>query len=214
MRPTLAVIDIDIFSGQDELAREQVLENLETFRKPAVTPLWLNWLRERADLRVVCLVHDLEQLDDFLVDAIRSAPGVRGTSARLAFDGMVRGESLMDLSLLDSGLDRRAAAAVMIKTQPGQDREVFCALKDLPHHAEVEVIWVVKLFHSGEADLMVMLLGERTSALTGYVMSWIRTVPGVMDSQLSSVLDWRILGQTEDFIALAQRFPEPAGGCK
>jgi hypothetical protein len=28
------------------------------------------------------------------------------------------------------------------------------------------------------------------------------------------VLDWRILGQTEDFIALAQRFPEPAGGCK
>jgi hypothetical protein len=127
---------------------------------------------------------------------------------------MVRGEALMDLSLLDAGLDRRAAAAVMIKTQPGQDRKVFCALKDLPHHAEVEVIWVVKLFHSGEADLMVMLLGERTSALTGYVMSWIRTVPGVMDSQLSSVLDWRILGQTEDFIALAQRFPEPTAGCK
>ena len=50
MRPTLAVIDIDIFSGQDELAREQLLENLETFRRPAVTPLWLNWLRERADL--------------------------------------------------------------------------------------------------------------------------------------------------------------------
>ncbi len=162
MRPTLAVIDIDIFSGQDELAREQVLENLDTFRNPAVTPLWLNWLRERADLRVVCLVHDLEQLDDFLVDAIRSAPGVRGTSARLAFDGMVRGEALMDLSLLDSGWDHRAAAAVMIKTQPGQDRRVFCALKDLPHHQEVEVIWVVKLFHSGEADLMVMLLGERT----------------------------------------------------
>jgi hypothetical protein len=45
-------------------------------------------------------------------------------------------------------------------------------------------------------------------------MSWIRTVPGVMDSQLSSVLDWRILGQTEDFIALAQRFPEPTAGCK
>ena len=82
----------------------------------------------------------------------------------------------------------------------------------LPHHAEVEVVWVVKLFHSGEADLMILLLGERTSALTGYVMSWVRTVPGVMDTQLTSVLDWRILGQTEDFIALAQRFPEPAAG--
>ena len=45
--------------------------------------------------------------------------------------------------------------------------------------------------------------------LTGYVMSWVRTAPGVVDTQLTSVLDWRILGQTEDFIVLAQRFPDP-----
>jgi DNA-binding Lrp family transcriptional regulator len=209
MKPTLAVIDIDIFSGHDELARECLLENLAKSRKAAVTPLWVNWLRERADLRVVCLIHDLEQLDDFLVDVIRTIPGVRGTSAQLAFDGTMRGESLLDVSLLNSGWDRRAAATVMIKSQPGQDREVYQALLELPHHEEVEVVWVVKLFHSIDADLLVLLLGERTSALTGYVMSWIRTVPGVMDTQLSSVLDWRIVGQTEDFIALAQRFPEP-----
>jgi DNA-binding Lrp family transcriptional regulator len=210
MRPTLAVVDIDIFSGHDELARECLLENLAGFQKTAVTPLWVNWLRERADLRVVCLVHDLEQLDDFLVDVIRTIPGVRGTSAQLAFDGTVRGDPLLDVSLLDSGWDRRAAATVMVKSQPGQDREVYQALLDLPHHEEVEIVWVVKLFHSVDADLLVLLLGERTSALTGYVMSWIRTVPGVMDTQLSSVLDWRIIGQTEDFIALTQRFPEPA----
>jgi len=209
MRPTLAVVDIDIFSGQDELARERLLEHLTGFRKSAVTPLWVNWLRERADLRVVCLIHDLEQLDDFLVDVVRTVPGVRGTSAQLAFDGMVRGDPLLDVSLLDSGWDHRAAAAVMVKSQPSQDHEVYQALLELPHHEEVDVVWVVKLFHSIEADLMVLLLGERTSALTGYVMSWIRTVPGVVDTQLSSVLDWRILGKTEDFIALAQRFPEP-----
>jgi hypothetical protein len=39
-------------------------------------------------------------------------------------------------------------------------------------------------------------------------MSWVRTVPGVVDTQLSSVLDWHIIGATEDFIALTQRFPE------
>ena len=33
MRPTLAVIDIDIFSGQDELVREQLLENLHLSRR-------------------------------------------------------------------------------------------------------------------------------------------------------------------------------------
>jgi hypothetical protein len=208
MQLTLAVIDIDISSGHDELAREQLLDNLRRCTKRYISPLWVNVLRERADLRVVCLVHDLTQFDDFLVDVIRSVPGVRGTSAQLSFAGVVHGDPLMDVSLLDTVWDRRAAATVLVKSRPGQDQEVYRALIDLPLHQAVQVIWVVKIFHSGEADLLLLLLGERTSALTGYVMSWVRTVPGVVDTQLSSVLDWHILGGTEDFIALAQRFPD------
>jgi len=207
MLPTLAVIDIDIFSGQDELAREGLLQNLALSDDRCITPLWVNWLRERADLRVVCLVHDMARLDDFLVDVIRKVPGVRGTAARLAFDGVVRGDAVMDVSLLSSVWDHRAAATVLVKSTPGQDREVFQSLLELPVHEQVQTVWVVKLFHSPEADLMLLLLGERTSALTGYVMSWVRTVPGVVDTELTSVLDWQILGETEDFIALAERFP-------
>jgi hypothetical protein len=209
MLPTLAVIDIDILSGQDELAREGLLENLGRFKDSFITPLWVNWLRERADLRVVCLVQDLARLDDFLIDAVRTVPGVRGTAAQLAFSGVVRSDPLMDVAFFNTVWDQRAAATVQVKTQPGQDRAVYRALIELPRHEQVAIVWVVKLFHSTEADLQLLLLGDRTAALTGYAMSWVRTVPGVMDTQLSSVLDWRILGQTEDFIALAQRFPEP-----
>lgn len=208
MQPTLAVIDIDIHSGQDEQVREALLDNLAHCNVASITPLWVNWMRERADLRVVCLAHDLMHFDDFLVDVIRTAPGVRGTAAHLAFDGMVRSDPLMDVSLLNAGWDGRAAATVMIKSQPGQDCEVYDALVALPPHKQVEVVWVVKLFHSIEADLMLLLLGERTQALTGYVMSWVRTLPGVVDTQLTSVLDWRILGGTTDFLALAKRFPQ------
>jgi DNA-binding Lrp family transcriptional regulator len=214
MQPTLAVIDIDIFAGHDELARERLLENLACCTGKAVTPLWVNWMRERADLRVVCLVRDLMQFDDFLVDVVRSVPGVRGTAAQLSFDGVMRAEAIMDLPLLSTIWDRRAAATVMVKSQPGQDREVYNALLDLPPHKQVQVVWVVRLFHSTETDLMVLLLGERTQALTGYTMSWIRTLPGVVDTQLSSVLDWRFLGRTEDFVALAERFPERRGSGK
>lgn len=209
MKPTLAIVDIDIFSGQDELAREELLEHLRHFHEPCLTVLWINWLRERADLRVVCLVYDLEKFDDFLVNVIRNAPGVRGTAAQLAFDGVVRADVLMDVSLLNSGWDHRAAANVQVKLQPGREREAYDALLALPEHEQVQVVWVVKVFHSGDADLLMLLFGERTAALTGYVMSWIRTVPGVLDTQLSSVLDWRILGRTEDFLAVTQRFPEP-----
>lgn len=208
MQPALAVIDVDVQSGQDELARERLLENLQACPKRFISPLWVNLMRERADLRVVCLVHDLVDFDDFLVDVIRSIPGVKGTSAQIAFDGMVRSEPLLDVSLLNTVWDRRAAATVLVKSQPGSDRDVYRALVELPPHQHVELVWVVKIFHSSQADLLMLLLGERTSSLTGYVMSWVRTVPGVLDTQLSSVLDWHIVGKTEDFIALAQRFPE------
>lgn len=210
MKPTLAIVDIDIFSGQDELAREELLENLHHFNEKCLTVLWVNWLRERADLRVVCLVYDLEHFDDFLVNVIRKARGVRGTSAQLAFDGVIHGEALMDVSLLNTVWDRRAAANVQVKLQPGREHEAYEALLALPEHGQVQVVWVVKVFHSGDADLLILLLGERTAVLTGYVMSWIRTVPGVLDTKLSSVLDWRILGRTEDFLTVAQRFPETA----
>ena len=71
---------------------------------------------------MVCLIDDLELFDDFLVNVIRSAPGVRGTTAQLAFDGVVRSEALMDVSMLNTGWDRRAAATVQVKLQPGRDR--------------------------------------------------------------------------------------------
>jgi DNA-binding Lrp family transcriptional regulator len=208
MQPTLTVIDIDIYAVQDEQAREGLLENLTAADDQCVTPLWINWLRERADLRVVCLVHDLMRFDDFLVDVIRTVPGVRGTAAQLAFDGVVCSDVIMDIALQNTVWNRRAAATVEVKSQPGRDREVYAALVGLPRHKEVEVVWVVKLFHSTETDLTILLLGERTAALTGYTMSWIRTLPGVVDTQVTSVLDWQILGDAEDFVILAERFPE------
>ena len=189
-------------------AREDLLENLRQFHEPCLTVLWVNWLRERADLRVVCLVYDLERFDDFLVNVVRKMPGVRGTAAQLAFDGVVHGDTLLDISMFNAGWDRRAAATVQVKLQPGREREAYNALLALPVHEQVQVVWVVKVFHSVDADLLVLLLGERAAALTGYVMSWIRMVPGVRDTQLSTVLDWRIFGRTEDFLEVTRRFPE------
>jgi hypothetical protein len=209
MQPTLAIIDVDIQSGQDEAAREALLTNLRGHCKACVQPLWVNLMRERADLRVVCLVRDLARLDDFLVDTIRATPGVRGTSARLAFGGVVRADVITELPLQDSAFTRRAAAAVFVKTEPGRDRQTYEALIALPPHPEVKVAWALKVFHSPEADIKLLLLGERTTALTGYVMSWVRTVPGVLDTELTAVLDWEILGKPEDFIELAECFPDP-----
>ena len=41
-QPILAIIDVDITSGKDEVAREQMLYNLRNYRGNGVTPLWTN----------------------------------------------------------------------------------------------------------------------------------------------------------------------------
>src|SRR5450759_1712946 len=208
MKQYLAVVDIDIHANQDETAREQVLENVRNYKGSPVTPLWINWLRMRADLRLVCLVDELEHFDDFLIDEIRGVPGVRGTKSFLAFDGVVHGDLIDDISLQDSPWSRRASATAMIHIEPGKERAVYEALVALPRHNEVEVGYVAKLFHCHVCDAMVLLIGERTASLSGYVMSWIRSIPGVTDTQVVSTLDWKVLAKTEDLIALFQSFPE------
>jgi hypothetical protein len=208
MASTLAIIDVDIQSGRDEQAREALLGNLRGYCETCIQPLWVNLLRERADLRVVCLVRDVTLFDDFLIDVIRATPGVRSTSARLAFGGVVRAEVMTELPLQNSPHTRRAAATVFVKSEPGRDRETFKALLALPPHPEVQIGWILKVFHSPEADIKLLLFGDRTAALNAYVMSWVRTVPGVVDTRLTAVLDWQIIGKPEDFIELAESFPE------
>lgn len=72
-RPVLAFVDCDIFSGKDEIAREQLLENVRRYRTQGVAPLWANWLRHRADLRFVCLVRELPEFNNFILDVVRSS---------------------------------------------------------------------------------------------------------------------------------------------
>jgi DNA-binding Lrp family transcriptional regulator len=207
MKPILAIVDVDIHAGKDEIARERLLENLAGYNGSAVTPLWINWLRARADLRVACLVRDLNGLDDFLVSTVRSVAGVRGTGVFLCFSGLVNQDIVEHLPLQDKIWTRRASASVLISTDPGKDDDVYRALTELPQHNQVEVVYVMRMFHCHVCDLVVLLFGERTASLSGYVKSWIRTIPGVNDTTLMSTLDWKVLCDAEDLITLAQCFP-------
>ncbi len=205
-KPALAFVDADIVSGKDELAREALLANVRRYRTPGVAPLWVNWLRHRADLRFVCLVRDFSEFNSFILDVVRSVDGVRETSTILSFGGRADLDTLLDLEMEVSPTSQTVAASVMIDVQPGADRRCFQALLDLPPHPDVRRIWLLNCYHSEEADLQLFLLGKNLSALTGYVLSWVRTTPGVLDTVMDSVLDWRWLANPDDIIELCEMF--------
>jgi hypothetical protein len=204
--PVLAFIDCNIASGQDELAREALMANVSRYRSPGVAPLFVNWLRERADLRFVCMVRNLGEFNDFMLDVVRSVPGVRGTRTMLSFGGRADLDTLLELEMEVSPNSQLVAASLWIDVQPGLDRRCFQALLDLPPHPDVRLVWLLNCYHSDDADLQMLLLGKNVAALTGYVMSWVRTVPGVIDTEMSMVLDWRWLAGPEDIVELCELF--------
>ena len=205
-RPILAFVDADIVSGKDEIAREELLSNVRRYASNGVAPLWVNWLRQRADLRFVCLVRDLAEFNDFMLDVVRNVDGVRETRTILSFGGRADIDMLLDLEMEVSPNSLMVASSVMIDVQPGLDRTCFQALLELPPHPDVRRVWLLNCYHSEDADLMLLLLGKDVATLTGYVMSWVRTTPGVIDTEMSTVLDWRWLASPDGIVELCELF--------
>ena len=205
-QPVLVFVSTDIISGMDELARETLVRNLRHYRTGGVSPLWVNWLRQRADLHFACLVHNLQEFNDFMLDIVRSADGVRETTTILSFGGRADIDALLELEMEVSPNSNIVASNVMIDVKPGLDRQCFQALLDLPPHPDVRRVWLLNCYHSEDADLMMLLLGKNQAALTGYVMSWVRTTPGVIDTEMSTVMDWRWLASPEDVVELCDMF--------
>ena len=205
-QPVLAFIDADIISGKDEVASEELIDNVRRYQSKSVSPLWVNWLRQRADLRFVCLVRDVSEFNSFMLDVVRSVDGVRETSTMLSFGGRVYIDALLDLEMEVSPNSEMVASSVLIDVEAGMDRECFQALLNLPPHPDVRRVWLLNCYHSDDSDLMMMLLGKNVSALTGYVMSWVRTSPGVVDTEMSTMLDWRWMASQDDIVELCELF--------
>ena len=204
--PMLAFIDCNITSGQDEIARESLITHVGRYRSVGVAPLFVTWLRERSDLRFVCMVRNLGEFNDFMLDVVRSVKGVRGTRTMLSFGGWADLDALLELEMEVSAGSHRVAASLWIDVQPGLDRRCFQALLDLPPHPDVRQVWLLNCYHSDDADLQMLLLGKNVAAMTGYVMSWVRTAPGVVDTEFSTVLDWRWLASPDDIVELCELF--------
>lgn len=205
-QPVLAIVDCTIAGASDELARESLLTNVGQYRSAGVAPLFVNWLRERADLRFVCLVRHLGEFNDFMLDVVRSVKGVRGTRTTLSFGGRADLDTLLELEMEVSPNSPMVAASLWIDVEPGLDRRCFQGLLDLPPHPDVRRVWLLNCYHSDAADLQLLLLGKDIAALTGYVMSWVRTTPGVIDTELSTILDWRWLAGPDDIVELCELF--------
>ena len=136
---------------------------------------------------------------------MRSVDGVRESNTVLSFGGRADIDTLLELEM-EVSTNNMVAVNVMIDVQPGMDRQCFQSLLDLPRHPEVKRVWLLNCYHSQDSDLMLLLLGKKLTSITGYIMSWVRTAPGVIDTESQTVMDWRWLASPQDLVDLAELF--------
>jgi len=141
-----------------------------------------------------------------MLDVVRNVEGVRETRTMLSFGGRADIDTLLELEMEVSPNSSTIATSVLIDVRPGLDRRCFQTLVDLPIHPDVRRVWLLNTYHSDDADLMLFLLGKDVSALTGYVMSWVRTTKGVIDTEMHTMLDWRWLASPDDIVELVEHF--------
>ena len=132
MKPTLLRIIVNPAAGHEEEVRQALLTRLNAYQSNGVQPVMLRWIRSSFDLEILVAVFDFTDVDDFLIDVIRTTENVMSTITTVMLDGFIflGGFVMAENARLNN--TAHAGATIEISVTPGKDKEVFAALYDLP----------------------------------------------------------------------------------
>jgi len=202
----VAFVDAVVESGRDSSVHQALQENLQVWYSSGATPLWLNTFRNRGDCRLVCLVENFTSFESLMLDEIRSVAGVRETRTAFSFSGSANLDLLLDLEMEVLPHTEACSAFLEVTVAPGQDRFVqeHCAM--LPVDDPVRVVWSLNSYNGQADDLSLLLLGSPGADLAEFTMRHIRSMEGVVATEMDQIWDWTWMAQPDSVIALCEHF--------
>ncbi len=204
--PSLAIIDAVTEVGKDDEARRNLQHNLKEWRRSGVSPLWINSLRSRGDIRLVCLVQDFHKFNTLMLDEIRSVDGVRETHTVFGFDGVANLDLLLDLEMEVLPMTDLSSCYLYLRVSPGEDRNVLEAIRQLPQEGDVRLIWALNIYDSQTGDLFLLLLSDDDRLTREFVRQRIRAIAGVRDTVMDEIVEWSWMAEADSIILLCEMF--------
>jgi len=185
------IIICDVKSGQDEAAYRQ-MEKLRS--SEAVTPLVIGRLFEGADVMLLLHSADMESLDDYLIENVRSVTDIEELvvvpiyefKLLSSFDFMV--EPAEEESAGTTPLESEDLLFFMAKIDvaPTKDRVVYERVLSIEPTDEAIPLMTGHTFHSKEFDLVVFFLAKSLESAWEFVKA-LRVIDGVWDTEVNLI---------------------------
>ncbi len=204
--PSLAIIDTVPEVDKDSEARQDLQHNLKEWRRSGVSPLWINSLRSRGDIRLVCLVQDFHKFNTLMLDEIRSVKGVRETRTIFGFDGVANLDLLLDLEMEVLPMTDLSSCYLYLRVSPGEDRNVLDAIRRLPPDGDVRLVWALNTYNSQTGDLFLLLLSTDDLLTREFIRNRIRAIAGVQDTVMDEIVEWSWMAEPDSIILLCEMF--------
>ncbi|MDH5449456.1 MAG: hypothetical protein OEX77_00965 [Candidatus Bathyarchaeota archaeon] len=199
----------DVKPGQDEVVYNK-MEKLGS--DGAVTPLVVGRLFEGADVMLLLHSADMESLDDFLINNVRSVKDIQELVVvpiyefRLlsSFDFMVEPEEETETTSFES--QELLFFMAKIDVAPTRDRTVYKRILSIEPTEEAIPLMTGHTFHSKEFDLVLLFLAKNLESAWEFVKT-LRAIDGVWDTEVNLLAHFEGLVTLERFKKLASMTP-------
>ncbi len=182
----MAVCDVD--AGSDKLAYDRLLENLE--KTESVIPLFVGQIFEHADLEIMIQAEDVESLNDFILERIRSIKEICEIMVYpiTSFKGLAQ-FSLADFQSSYSAQDTAVEFplfTVKLDIAPTKDVKVYEELSRLTMSDTVLPAFLGYTFQQADFDIGLYFFAMDIKSAWDFIMR-IREIDGVWDTDIGIV---------------------------
>jgi len=200
----MAVCDVE--AGYDKLAYELLLKNLS--RTEHVVPLLIGQIFESADLEIMIQADDVDLLNDYILQRIRSIKELREIMVYpiTSFKGLAK-FSLADFK--DSYPDQEKAVefplfTVKLDIAPTKDTEVYQELSKTSMSDTVLPAFLGYTFQQADFDIGFYFFAMDIQSAWDFVQN-IRGIEGVWDTDIRVVTRIKSLVSAQDMAQLMQQ---------
>lgn len=196
---TLFMAVCDVEAGFDKLAYERLLENLE--RTESVMPLFIGQIFETADLEIMIQAVDVESLNDFILERIRSIKEIREIMVYpiTSFKGLAQ-FSLADFQhsyLAEDTAVEFPLFTVKLDIEPTKDIKVYKELSKIKMSDTVLPAFLGYTFQQADFDIGFYFFAMDIQSAWDFILR-LRGIDGIWDTDIGVVTHIKSLVSAKD----------------
>ncbi|UCE43577.1 MAG: hypothetical protein JSV57_04245 [Candidatus Bathyarchaeota archaeon] len=214
MKELIFIAICDIEPAQDEAIYSQ-MEKLES--SEGVTPLVIGRLFEGADVMLLLHSPDMESVDDYLIENVRSIKSVQELivvpvyefSLLSSFDFMIEPEQ-EDTETAPIDHEELFFFMAKIDIAPTKDRAVYKSIASIAPTDETIPLMTGHTFHTKDFDSVLFFLSRSLEGAWEFVKA-LRVIPGVWDTEVNLIAHFEGLVPLKQFKKLVSTKPAQSG---